>query len=172
MKKTLFIICLVMVGLSAQAQRNNQNRQRNNTTVAQTREVKTNEEVYTQRAEQYVEQWDLSTETGAKFTQLYIEWQSKRMNILDKYGMDQKAGADVNFKKLTEEEAEKMLAEDFERLEQQTEIDKQYYAKFKEIITPAHAAQVIVQQRNRAAGMMSMFRNMSGGGAMRGMMMF
>jgi len=156
-----------MVGLSAQAQRN-QNRQRNN--AAASREVKSTEEVYTQRAEQYVEQWDLSPETGAKFIELYLEWQNSRMNILDKYGMDQKAGADVNFKKLTEEEAEKMLAEDFERLEQQAEIDKQYYAKFKEIITPAHAAQAIVQQRNRAAGMMSMFRN--GGGGMRGMMMF
>ena len=170
MKKIIFIICLAMVGLSAQAQRN-QNRQRNNAATP-SREVKSTEEVYTQRAEQYVEQWDLAPETGAKFIELYLEWQNSRMNILDKYGMDQKAGADVNFKKLTEEEAEKMLAEDFERLEQQAEIDKQYYAKFKEIITPAHAAQAIVQQRNRAAGMMSMFRNMGGGGGMRGMMMF
>ena len=172
MNKILIIACISMVALSAQAQRNQRNSGGNRQQT--TREVKSETEVYTQRAEQYVEQWDLSPETGAKFIQLYMEWQQKRMNIIDKYGMDQKAGADINFKKITAEEAEQLVNEDFERLEQQAEIDRQYYAKFKEIVTPAHAAQAVVQQRNRAAGMMSMFRNMGGGMGMGGgmMMMF
>ncbi len=167
MNKILFTLLLVMVAMSSQAQRNNRN---GGNRQGASREVKTENEVYTQRAEQYVEQWDLTPETGAKFITLYVEWQEKRMNIIDKYGIEQKAGEDVNFKKLTEEEAEKMVKEDFDRLKQQAAIDKEYYAKFKEIITTPHAAQVIVQQRNRAAGMMGMFRNMGGGG-MGGMMM-
>ena len=164
------IACMVLFTMSAQAQRN---QNRNNAT--QVREEKTNVEVYTQRAEQYADQWELTPETGAKFINLYIEWQQNRMNIIDKYGIDQKAGADINFKKISEDDADKLVSEDFDRLTQQAEVDKQYYEKFKEIITPAHAAQVIVQQRNRAAGMMSQFRNMMNGGggrAMRGMMMF
>ena len=170
MNRIIITACMILLALSAQAQRNQRNNNGGNARQQTARELKSEIEVYTQRAEQYVEQWDLSTETGAKFTQLYIEWQQKRMNIIDKYGMDQKAGADINFKKISEEEAEKLVAEDFERLEQQAEIDREYYAKFKEIVTPAHAAQAIVQQRNRAAGMMSMFRNMGRGG-MGGMMM-
>ena len=161
MKKV--IVCAVMglfaLAVSAQSSKNK--------AQADDKDEQARLEIYTQRAETYADQFELSPETGAKFIDLFIEWQTNRLNIMDKYGVAQKAGADVNFKKISAEEAQKMLDEDFERLAKQAEIDKEYYNKFKELITPGHAAQVVLQTRNNAAGMMSQIRGAING--MRGM---
>lgn len=166
MKRIIFALCIGLLTVGAYAQKDNGDKK---TDKKQEKIEKNQEERYTEQANQYVESFDLSTETGAQFISLYIEWQKARENIVDKYGFQQKAGADVNFKKLTVEEAEKMMDEDFERQKKQAEADKEYYAKFLEILTPGHAAQVILQTRNYAAGRMAQFKNMRRGGGMRGM---
>ncbi len=166
MKRIIFALCIGLITVGAYAQKDDGDKKADK---KQEKIEKNQEERYTEQANQYVESFDLSTETGAQFISLYIEWQKARENIVDKYGFQQKAGADVNFKKLTVEEAEKMMDEDFERQKKQAETDKEYYAKFLEILTPGHAAQVVLQTRNYAAGRMAQFKNMRRGGGMRGM---
>lgn len=166
MKRIIFTLCIGLVTLGAYAQKDDGDKK---TDKKQEKIEKNQEERYTEQANQYVESFDLGTETGAQFISLYIEWQKARENVVDKYGFQQKAGADVNFKKLSEEEAEKMMEEEFERQKKQAEVDKEYYAKFQGILTPGHAAQVVLQTRNYAAGRMAQFKNMRRGGGMRGM---
>ncbi len=166
MKRIIFAVCVGLIAAGAYAQKDGDDKKADK---KQEKIEQQQEERYTEQANQYVESFDLSNETGAQFINLYIEWQKARENIVDKYGYQQKAGADVNFKKLTEEEAEKMMEEEFDRQKKQAETDKEYYAKFLEILTPGHAAQVVLQTRNFAAGRMAQFRNMRRGGGMRGM---
>jgi hypothetical protein len=84
-------------------------------------------------------------------------------------------GADINFKKITVAEAEKLIADDFARQKKQAETDEEYYRKFQQYLSPDRAAQMVIQQRSTAAGFSSMFRGMGGGrggfGGMGGMMM-
>ncbi len=166
MKRIIFALCIGLLTAGAYAQKDGGDKKADK---KQEKIEKNQEERYTEQANQYVESFDLGTETGAQFISLYLEWQKARENIVDKYGFQQKAGADVNFKKITAEEAEKMMDEEFERQKKQTEADKEYYAKFLEILTPGHAAQVVLQTRNYAAGRMAQFKNMRRGGGMRGM---
>lgn len=173
MNRIILTLCVALIAVNAQAQQNDgqtSNRQ-NNKNQKKEKVEQSKEDLYKQQAESFVESFELSTETGAKFINLYIEWQNARMNITDKYGYAQSAGADVNFKKITPEEAEKLLNDDFDRLAKQAQVDKEYYVKFQEFVTPGHAAQVVIQQRNSSAGRMAQFRNMSGGRGMGGMNM-
>ena len=90
------------------------------------------QEVYKQQAESWATTFELDDETKAKFIDLYMEWQNNRGNIVDKNGYEQKAGADINFKKITVEEAEKLIADDFARQKKQAETDEEYYRKFQQ----------------------------------------
>lgn len=166
MKRIILAFCIGLLTLGTYAQKDGGDKK---VDKKQEKVEKNKEERYTEQANRYVESFDLGTETGAKFINLYLEWQNARENIVDKYGFQQKAGAEVNFKKLTTEEAEKMMDEEFTRQKKQAEADKEYYAKFLEILTPGHAAQVILQSRNSSAGRMAEFKNMRRGGGMRGM---
>jgi len=87
--------------------------------------------------------FDLLKETKAKFIDLYMEWQNNRGNVVDKNGYEQKAGADINFKKITVEEAEKLIADDFARQKKQAETDEEYYRKFQQYLSPGRAARFL-----------------------------
>ncbi len=164
MKKIILALFIGLTAVGVQAQQDGDGKQ----DKKQDKVEKNKQEMLEEQANAYVESFDLGTETGAKFINLFIEWQNARGAIFNKYGFQQKAGDDVNFKKLTAEEAEKMMEEDFERQTRQAEVDKEYYVKFQELVTPGHAAQVILQSRNTAAGRMAQFKNMRrGGGGMR-----
>lgn len=162
MKKIILAFCIGLIALGVQAQQGGGSKQ--DKSKKQEKIEKNREEMLKEQANGYVESFDLGTETGAKFINLFIEWQNARGTVFDKYGFQQKAGDDTNFKKLTAEEAEKMMEEDFARQTKQAEVDKEYYVKFQELVTPGHAAQVIMQSRNTAAGRMAQFKNMRRGG--------
>ena len=49
--------------------------------------------------------------------------------------------------KLTDEQAGELVQKHFAAQEAQLKVDKEYYPKFLEILTPAQAAQVFVPQR-------------------------
>ena len=185
MKRIIFTLFIAAIALCAQAQddggqmgggqRGNrqggqgQRSAQTTQTKQQTKEEKNKADIYKEKAEAWAETFSLSSETAAKFENLYIEWQEARMNIIDKYGFEQKAGADTNFKKISEADAEKMLMDDFDRQVKQAEADREYYLKFQEFVTPGHAAQIVMQQRNGAAGRTAQFQKMTGGRGMRGM---
>ena len=168
MKKIILTLCIALVAVAgAQAQNSKKSKKDKSETNAQ--------DVYKQQAESWATTFELDDETKAKFIDLYMEWQNNRGNVVDKNGYEQKAGEDINFKKITVEEAEKLMADDFARQKKQAETDEEYYRKFMQYLSPGRAAQMVIQQRSSAAGMSSMFRSMSRGmggmGGMGGMMM-
>ena len=168
MKKIILTLCIALVAVAgAQAQNSKKSKKDKSETNAQ--------DVYKQQAESWATTFELDDETKAKFIDLYMEWQNNRGNVVDQNGYEQKAGEDINFKKITAEEAEKLMADDFDRQKKQAETDEEYYRKFMQYLSPGRAAQMVIQQRSSAAGMSSMFRSMSRGmggmGGMGGMMM-
>ena len=166
---TLFVALIAVAGVQAQetTKKSKKNKEQQSEMNAQ--------EVYKQQAESWATTFELDDETKAKFIDLYMEWQNNRGNIVDKNGYEQKAGADINFKKITVEEAEKLIADDFARQKKQAETDEEYYRKFQQYLSPGRAARMVIQHRSTAAGFSSMFRGMGGGrggfGGMGGMMM-
>ncbi|MBO4564636.1 MAG: hypothetical protein J5720_04315 [Bacteroidaceae bacterium] len=172
MKKIILTLCIALVAVAgAQAQSSSKSKKNKD---AEKSEMNA-QEVYKQQAESWATTFELNEEGKEKFIELYMEWQNNRGNIVDKNGYEQKAGEDINFKKITAEEAEKLIADDFARQKKQAETDEEYYRKFQQYISPGHAAQMVIQQRSSAAGMSSIFRNlgrgMGGGMGMGGMMM-
>ena len=172
MKKIILTICIALIAVAgAQAQDSKKSKKEKDKDKSEMNA----QDVYKQQAESWATTFELDDETKAKFIDLYMEWQNNRGNIVDKNGYEQKAGADINFKKITVEEAEKLIADDFERQKKQAETDEEYYRKFQQYLTPGRAAQMVIQQRSSAAGISAMFRGMGGGrggfGGMGGMMM-
>ena len=170
MKKIILTLCIALVAVAgAQAQNSKKSKKDKDKSEMNAQDV------YKQQAESWATTFELDDETKAKFIDLYMEWQNNRGNIVDKNGYEQKAGEDINFKKITAEEAEKLMADDFDRQKKQAETDEEYYRKFMQYLTPGRAAQMVIQQRSSAAGMSSMFRSlgrgMGGMGGMGGMMM-
>ena len=164
MKKIILTLCIALIAVAgAQAQNSKKSKKDKSEMNAQ--------EVYKQQAESWATTFELDEENKAKFIDLYMEWQNNRGNIVDKNGYEQKAGADINFKKITVEEAEKLIADDFERQKKQAETDEEYYRKFMQYLTPGRAAQMVIQQRSSAAGISSQFRSMMNRGGMGGGMM-
>ena len=171
MKKIILTLCIALIAVAgAQAQSSKKSKKDKNLEQA----AMNAQEVYKQQAESWATTFELNEEGKEKFIELYLEWQNNRGNIVDKNGYEQKAGADINFKKITVEEAEKLIADDFARQKKQAETDEEYYRKFQQYVSPGHAAQMVIQQRSSAAGMSSMFRSLGrgmGGMGMGGMMM-
>ena len=164
MKKIILTLCIALIAVAgAQAQNSKKSKKDKSEMNAQ--------EVYKQQAESWATTFELDEENKAKFIDLYMEWQNNRGNIVDKNGYEQKAGADINFKKITVEDAEKLIADDFERQKKQAETDEEYYRKFMQYLTPGRAAQMVIQQRSSAAGISSQFRSMMNRGGMGGGMM-
>lgn len=169
MKKIILTLCIALIAVAgAQAQESKKSKKDKEKSEMNAQEV------YKQQAESWATTFELDEENKAKFIDLYMEWQNNRGNIVDKNGYEQKAGADINFKKITEAEAEQLIASDFERQKKQAETDEEYYRKFMQYVSPGRAAQIVIQQRSSAAGISSQFRSMMSRGGMGGgmMMMF
>ncbi len=166
MKKIILTLCIALVAVAgAQAQESKKSKKDKDKSEMNAQEV------YKQQAESWATTFELDEENKAKFIDLYMEWQNNRGNIVDKNGYEQKAGADINFKKITEAEAEQLIASDFERQKKQAETDEEYYRKFMQYVSPGRAAQIVIQQRSSAAGISSQFRSMMNRGGMGGGMM-
>ena len=166
MKKIILTLCIALIAVAgAQAQNSKKSKKDKEKSEMNAQEV------YKQQAESWATTFELDEENKAKFIDLYMEWQNNRGNIVDKNGYEQKAGADINFKKITVEDAEKLIADDFERQKKQAETDEEYYRKFMQYLTPGRAAQMVIQQRSSAAGISSQFRSMMNRGGMGGGMM-
>ncbi len=166
MKKIILTLCIALIAVAgAQAQESKKSKKDKEKSEMNAQEV------YKQQAESWATTFELDEENKAKFIDLYMEWQNNRGNIVDKNGYEQKAGADINFKKITEAEAEQLIASDFERQKKQAETDEEYYRKFMQYVSPGRAAQIVIQQRSSAAGISSQFRSMMSRGGMGGGMM-
>jgi len=137
MKTKMMIAALVMLFATTtmmNAQNNERARQRMNTT-----------EMFTRMAERLAGQMKLSEEKANAFKVLYLDYQTARQNAANPRGEGNER-EQVDVTKLTDEEAAERIQKHFQAQEAQLAVDKEYYAKFTEIITPAQAAQVFLMR--------------------------
>ena len=112
----------------------------------------------------------LKKENKDMFIALFLEWQGARFNAINPEGGDQEAAeasATIDYSEMTDEEAKDIVAKNFERQEKQLAVDKEFYNKFLDMLTPVQAAQVMLETRGVAvpssAMGASMMRRMGGG---------
>lgn len=153
MKKfILAALALVLVSTAAMAQRGN-NRQFNPAQMYQT------------MAENLAKQLKLKNEKADQFKLLYIDYQNARANAENPNGA--KADEKIDVKKMTDEEANALIQQQLAGQEAQLAVDKEYLAKFLEILTPVETAQVFVRRlsmQNMMGGMGNSMRGMNRGG--------
>ncbi|MBR6037032.1 MAG: hypothetical protein IKP41_08790 [Bacteroidaceae bacterium] len=148
MKKFLITaLALVLVSAVAMAQ-NNRNRQRTNPA-----------EMYTNMAENLAKQLKLKKEKAETFKLLYVDYQNARRAAQGAAGDYTAELPDV--KKMTDEEANQLIQEQFDSQAKLLAVDKEFLPKFQEILTPVETAQVFVTRLS--------MQSMMGGNMMRGM---
>lgn len=137
MKTRIFIAAamLCLVSFSASAQDGNNRRQRFDRA-----------EMIQRYADRLAQQMNLSEEKSSAFKALFSEYQMARQNAANPKGENEQQ-ENVDMQKLTDEQASQLVEKHFAAQEAQLKVDKEYYPKFLEILTPAQAAQVFVPQR-------------------------
>ena len=154
MKKLLITaLALVLVSAVAMAQNNRRNQRMNPA------------EMYTNMAENLAKQLKLKKEKAETFKLLYVDYQNARRAAQGAAGDFTAEAPDV--KKMTDEEANQLIQEQFASQEKQLAVDKEFLPKFLEIITPVEAAQVFVPRLSMGSmmggNMGNMMRGMGGG---------
>lgn len=130
-------LAFVLFTISASAQDNGQRQNRR-------RKMDTTE-MYNRQAERLVKQMKLDDEKKDLFTVLYLDYMAARQNAANPKGEEEKEER-VDMSKMTDEQATEMVQKQFAKTEAQLKVDKDYYPKFLEILTPVQAAQVFVQR--------------------------
>lgn len=105
-------------------------------------------EMFNRNAERLVKQLKLDDEKKDMFTVLYLDYMAARQNAAHPKG-ETDDNANVDFKKITDEEAKELVEKQFARTEAELKVDRDYYTKFLDILTPAQAAQVFVRGAGR-----------------------
>ena len=154
MKKFLITaLALVLVSAVAMAQ-NNRNRQRTNPA-----------EMYANMADNMAKQLKLKKEKAETFKLLYVDYQNARRAAQGAAGDFTAELPDV--KKMTDDEANQLIQEQFESQAKQLAVDKQFLPQFLEILTPVEAAQVFVPRLSMGSmmggNMGNRMRGMGGG---------
>jgi hypothetical protein len=154
MKKFLITaLALVLVTVAATAQ-NNRNRQRSNPA-----------EMYANMAENLAKQLKLKKEKAETFKLLYVDYQNARRAAQGAAGDYTAEVPDV--KKMTDEEANQLIQEQFDSQAKLLAVDKQFLPQFLEFLTPVEAAQVFVPRLSMSSmmggNMGNMMRGMGGG---------
>lgn len=137
-------LAFVLVATSAMAQGNNRGRQRMNSA-----------EMYANMGENLAKELKIEKDQREAFKLLYVDYQNARRAAQNPTGSDE----EINVKKMTDEEANKLIQEQFASQEKVIAVDKEYLTKFLEICTPVQAAQVFVTRLS----MQNMMRGMGGG---------
>ena len=140
-RSILTFALLVMFSVSVSAQNDQQGRRRRMDAT----------EMFNRNAERLVKQLKLDDEKKDLFTVLYLDYMAARQNAAHPKG-ESDADERVDFKKITDEEAKELVEKQFARTEAELKVDKEYYAKFLDIITPAQAAQVFLRGAGAAMG--------------------
>ena len=107
-------------------------------------------EIYNRQATQLAKQMKLNKKEKELFTILYLDYQNARHNAANPTGGDTEgAEQQADLKEITDDEALEMIEANFDRQEKQLAVDREYLPKFLEIITPAQAARMFLQQGMR-----------------------
>ncbi|MBR2154628.1 MAG: hypothetical protein IJ901_08465 [Bacteroidaceae bacterium] len=121
-------------------------------------------EMYTRTAERLAKQMKLDDDKTNSFKVLYLDYQTARTNAANPKG-ENTENERVDMEKMTNEQATELVQKRFQAQEAQLAVDKEYYTKFLEILTPVQAAQIFIQRGGNFRGMAGMMP----GGAGRGM---
>ena len=124
--KTRFFIAVAMlclVSFSASAQDGNNRRQRFDRA-----------EMIQRYADRLAQQMNLSEENSSAFKVLFMDYQMARQNAANPKGENEQESIDMQ--KLTDEQAGELVQKHFAAQEAQLKVDKEYYPKFLEILTP------------------------------------
>ena len=137
---TVFALALVTLSVSAQDNQRQSRRQKMDTA-----------EMFNRQAERLVKQLKLTEDKKDMFTVLYIDYLNARHNATHPKG---EADTDdrIDMKNLTDEQATQLIQKQFDQTEAQLKVDKEYYPKFLEILTPAQTAQVYLRGGNNRGG--------------------
>ena len=167
MKKLLTLALVTLMTMSATAQNNFQGRMERQSRADRT-------EAINKQATSMAKDLKLKKENKDMFIALFLEWQGARFNAINPEGGDQEAEeatATVDYKEMTDDQAKELVAKNFERQEKQMAVDKEFYNKFMDILTPVQAAQVMLETRGvevpssaMGAGMMRRMAGAMGGG--------
>lgn len=122
-------------------------------------------ELYNQQAERLIKEIKVKKDKKDTFTALYLDYQTARFAAMNPGGSDQEKADKADLKALNDENADSLVEKRFSRQVKQLEVDREYYQKFKELLTPSQAAQVFMQ-----SGFAGMMGGMPNFGNMRGMM--
>lgn len=154
MRKIILSSLLAVLSLTVNAQNDNREGQQDRMSKIDMTEM------YNRQANETFKTLKLKKDLKDSFTALYLDWQANRFNAMNPNGqMRTPREEQPDFKNMTDEEAEqyvkesfekraKQNAENFERQNKQLDVDKEFYPKFLQILTPAQAAQLFGQIRN------------------------
>lgn len=127
MKKIVFAVVLALVATAAAGQNNGENPAARRAEMTQ------------KRAAQLVKIMHLTDEDETWFTQLYTEYQDSLRALraaLRPEGQPEEVNGMKEIKKLTDEEAQKMVANQFTMEEKQVAVKRAYYERFSQRLTP------------------------------------
>lgn len=112
-------------------------------------------EMLTKQADKLAEDMKLSDDKAADFKTLFQEYKTKEMNLKFKDGQKKKgAGKQEKGKRqeMTDARADSLMTANFETQEQQLQLRKEYYAKFKAQIGAANAWKIFSPQQMMRPG--------------------
>lgn len=143
MHTRLLTLALLLCALTATAQESSDQRRERENNIDIT-------EIYNRQATQLAKQMKLDSDTKELFTILYLDYQNARHNAANPTGGDSEGTEQqADLKEITDDEALELIEKNFDRQEKQLAVDKEYLPKFLEIITPAQAARMFLQQGMR-----------------------
>lgn len=136
------LVLLLMTATTSNAQNTNERgRARMNPT-----------ELYTRMADRLAKEMKLEDDKAETFKVLYLDYQTARQNAANPKG-ENAENERIDMRKLTDAQATELIQKRFQTQEAQLAVDKEYYSKFLEILTPAQAAQIYIQRGGGRGGM-------------------
>lgn len=131
---TVALLCMMTVSANAQDD-NNGRRQRFN-----------RGEMVQRQAERLAKQLNLADDKTETFKVLYIDYRTARYNAVNPKGEETQQRPDLS--KITDAEATALIEKQFAAQEAQLKVDKEFYPKFLELLTPSQTARIFIPQGN------------------------
>lgn len=110
-------------------------------------------EVYSKRASKIAKELKLDEDTKGKFEVLYLDYQTTRHNAANPKGGNQEEEIGrIDLKNISDEDAKTLIERRFNAVEAQLAVDKEYYAKFLEFLSPSQLISVFLQRSDARNG--------------------
>lgn len=106
-------------------------------------------ELNNRRATRLAKDMKLDDEINGKFVVLYLDYLAARHNAANPKGGDVETASNrIDYDELTDAEAKELIEKRFAAQDAQLKVDKEYYPKFLEFLTPVQVARVYLNSAN------------------------